>query len=488
MPPKSTNPTPSKEELNQVIPALYTGFGVTLGGMVLPKPGDDLEWEYGLNIYPKMLQEPTLSACDDIVRMLVLEADPEIKPNIEEPDSESEPGYNDLLSEHEASKEVADYVEDLLKIRFQTKLRTIFWQMLEGYAVGSKLAEKVYGILDGAVQIVDVRPKSRKMYSLVVSPFYDVLGIRAGVANVGMITDLNGFDFGNGFFPIDRFWLFTPKKGEDGSPIGVAALRSCYAPWYEKLLTRPESLKYMRQFGGGMVSLELPPITTQNKDVILPDGTKVDRVAYYQSLITAFASNGGAFATENGSKINVHSPNGEGKAFEAKFDRCDREMCLAFLKSSRAVLEAQYGSRADSQTSLDLLKSVVNWLRQALCESFSTVIATIVELRFGIDAVQNYLPSLVLEEAKDQDIPALLTALSSALSSGVITPQQMQFWDRKLGQPVRDTADMQDPTEEEDAPEDGATFRRGKKSKASTIGSRLSQRYAAATEPLSEHR
>lgn len=471
--------TPSESDLNQVIPALYSSMSVSVNGHILPKPGDDLQYEFGLNIYPKMLQEPVLAALDDIVRMLVLEADPVFPPAIKEPESESDPNFEETQAEHEAAKEVSDYVTELLKKRFKTPLRAIFWQMLEGYGQAHKLAEKVFGIDNGAVQVVDLKPKPRKMYSLTVNPFYDVLGVKAGVSTIGMITDLKGFDFQNDWFPIDRFWLFTPRM-VDGNPMGHAALRPCYAPWYEKLLTRPESLKFMRQFGGGMVSLELPVITDKNKTVQVGDQL-IDRQVYYQSLAQTFAANGGAFTLENGAKLELHVPDSEGQAFEAKFDRCDREMALAFVKSVRAILEAQHGSKADSETSLGLLKSLVNWLRGALCDSFNgSVIRTIVELAFGQEAVDKYLPCMTMEESKEEDIPTLLTALSSALAAGVITPEQMPHWDRKLGQPVREVTDEEptDPAEEE-APGKGATFRR--QEKTDTYRQRLSKRYAKAT-------
>lgn len=476
----ATVPEPTKEELNQVIPSLFNGFNVTLGGIVLPKPGDDLEWEYGLNIYPKMLQEPTLAALDDIVRMLVLEAEPSITPNIKEPESQSDPNFDATSAEHERSKEVSDYVEDLVFNKFKTPIRTIFWQVLVAYAMGHSLAEKVYGILDGAIQVVDLKPKPRKMYSLVVTPFYDVLGVKVGASSLGMITAEAGFNFSDGFFPIDRFWLFTPRMA-DGNPQGVAALRPCYAPWYEKLLTRPESLKYMRQFGGGMVSLELPPIDSKNEKITV-GGVEWTRMDYYQFIIASFATSGGALTHENGSTLAVHVPDGEGKAFEAKFDRCDREMCLAFVKSVRAILEAQHGSRADSETSLGLLKSLVNWLRSILCESFANVIKTIVLLKFGQESVDKYLPRLTMEEAEDADIPSLLTALASALAAGVITPEQMPHWDRILGQPIREVTDT-DPIDpaEEGAPTGGATFRRQKEIRTKRID--LQKRYAAAAKP-----
>jgi hypothetical protein len=481
MKPKTETVMPTEAQVGEEILALYSGLNVQLGGNVLPKPGDDIEYQFGLPIYEQMRNEPMLTALDDIVRILVLEAPLDFEPAVKAPGT-TEEDYEAQLSQHEKAEEVRLFVKSEIK-NLKSNIKTVLWEALEGYSVGHKLFEIVYEIGAEGIHIADLKPKGKKLYTIVVDNFMNTLGIIPGL-NDGKLGFLQ--DAKTGLIGPEKFWVFAPRI-KDGDPRGVAAYRACYAPWYEKQLTRPESLKFLKQFGGGMISLELPEITEKNRYVTV-DGVKYERVVYYQSILTKFAVNGGAFSHEHGANITVHSSNGEGKAFQNQFDRSDREMALAFLKSTRAILEAQHGSKADSETSLDLLSSLVEWLRDSLCESIMHVVKLMVLLRFGVEAVQNLLPTATLAELQKEDIPALLSALSQALAAGMVTPEQLPYWDQKLGQPVRvvtegeEVSDGSEEEQEDDAPKMGASFRT--KSKANSERERLSQRYEAATEQL----
>lgn len=461
----------------QIVGTLSTTTVLTLNGRILPVAVDDLDADLGHQVYERMLSEPCLAASDDIVRIMAMEAPLQFGDTIPAPrEGDTSPEAIAQNAEHEQAEEIRSFVEWMID-QLVPSMRQVEWRMLGAYAIGHRLAELVKEIrtYNGEKRLVvrSIKPKPRTAYNLAVTKFMDFLG---AVPGAGRLL----YDYENkpadAFVPAENLFLFT-MRSENGDPRGKAALRPCYTPWREKQSARVESSKTVSQFGGGMVTLEIPPMSGS-----APKGFG-SWAEYYQALLVNMAT-GGAMTIPQGAKFTIHTAGqGASAIFDSTFDRCDREMVLAYLKSVRATMESKYGSKADSQTSYGLLTSVINWLRQEFCEAFrEQVVRPIVAANWGAEAAEKYTPTVSMEELKDQDVPALITAVSTGIASGAIQPWQMPFWDSKIGQPVRESADVEamnsDGATEEVAPDSGASFCRPT-SRAER--ERLSQRLKAAS-------
>jgi hypothetical protein len=442
----------------------------------LPAAADDLTQEQGLAVYQRMENEPAMASSDFILRALTLSPGWALGTSVEEPGKDAEP---EEVKAYAQAEDVRLYVERALN-RLETPLSGVMDAALSAWGNGHKLFEQVRAVVkddDGssAVQTVAIKPKPYDAYRLVVTRNMDLLGAIPG-NGLSLYVGLPGEEPPR-FVPSEDLFVFT-LRGENGDPRGKAAKRACYDAWNRKQRTKPESLRHAALFGSGRLSLEGPAptanVTTEPKVTV--GGVNYGLVDWLSIQAPAIA-NGSFVILPDGWQLKVHNPTGNGEAFERAFDRCDREMVMAFLTVTRATLEAEHGSKADSETAMGMLTFLVNYLRDHLCEQVRTqILRPLVAFKYGEDVARLYCPKLLMATAEQEDVPSLLAAIAQARGQegGVITDEQMPYWDRKLGQPERDLDETEGSDEEADQEQDdtqafsGPTFKAG-----STLPSRL---------------
>lgn len=435
------------------------------GDRALPLAVDDAEREFGPELWDKMLNEPILAASDDLLRILVLEDGLTLVPCIDKPDERTATAAD--VADYQTAVEMRDFCLQILKGLPRDPL-DISWDMLDAYSRGHKIAEINLDIcnegeLKGKTVITSIKTKPRGVYAFVVDGFMNwrgIIGKMPGISNslwTGLLADLKGMV--NAVSPKKFFLLNFGSR--DGDPRGRAALRPCYDPYRSKQLIKPEHLKFLAQFGGGMITATADKDTKPKVNVRAKDGSFTEMALQDAVLgILREMKNGGLAAFPPGVDVEIHVPNATGEAFELAFDRKDREMVIAYLKQTRATQEAKHGSKADSGTATDLLTSVRNYVRRRLCDAWRRcVLWLIVDLNFGVEKAKKFTPNVEMSAVDKPDFAAIASGVATLQAAGWIAEEQKAYYDGLLGAPDRnvDSGGTETPDDKAPGEEDPAT-------------------------------
>ncbi len=405
-----------------------------IGDRALPQSIDDAEADFGLAIFDRMYNDPVIGGHVDLLRIKVLENGMSITPAYVCDDlSSASPG--DVQRHNEADR-VARYVRFMLTGLEDDQfsgLKDVLWDMLGAIYKGHKLAEvttelATTGEFSGYERIESIRAKPRENYAFVVDGYNRFRGVMAIVPGKG-ITIRQGLVFDINQLPnaISPDKLFILSLGaQNGDPRGRSWLRPAYAPWYEKLIARSDDLKNLAQHAGGKISIEMPENATSSDPAKTPEQEVLDNAVQWV--------NGGVFVAKYGTKLTVHYPNGTAAPFDTFMNRRDREIVLAIIKNIRSTMDTQHGSRADSSTGENMLDSVVNFLREKLCEAFARVLKRIVVRNLG-EAAAELMPEIGMSSAAQPDIATEVRAFSSA--GYELDESQFSGVDNRLGMKPR---------------------------------------------------
>lgn len=416
---------------------------------ILPVAADDLDDELYLAVSRRMESEYAIASSLFVLTALVGASGYSLGTALEEP------GFKATAQEkadYEEAESIRLYNERCLQ-RFETPMMEVVAEACEAWGDGHKLFEVVNAVVtddDGteSAQIVALKPKPRENYRLVVTRNMDLLGAIPG--NGGSLwvyqpeqtrTEGDRSDRLAEFVGAEDLFIVTMRP-RNGDPRGRGAKRAAYDPWNRKQRAKPEALKHATLFGSGRISIEGPEPkegSYSGPKKVMYGGKEMDLMDYMAQVIgPALTANSFVFLPDGWREV-VHPPQGDGRVFENIFDRCDTEMKTAILGVNRATEEATNGSKADSETALGLLAVTINHIKTTICEAFRRqVLYRNTALKFGEDAARRFTPKLLMAAVEDEDRPALLTALATAYAAGVVTPEQLPYWDREVGQPERD--------------------------------------------------
>jgi phage gp29-like protein len=176
--------------------------------------------------------------------------------------------------------------------------------------------------------------------------------------------------------------------------------------------------------------------------------TKTPEEALLESLIQF--QGGTAIALKGGSRLEPIQSAGNGEAFIQAHDMLRREIVLGILRVTRATLESQHGSKADSQTAQDMLNVFVAFIRRIVEQMMDRdVVSWLVDLNFGRSALQ-YAPRFVLSRVEREDVAKLADAIAKLWSAEYFDESQVPELDQKLGMPHRDFEAWQSRRRERD--------------------------------------
>lgn len=459
---------PIERDRGDVVSRLDTGYiagtaqyPFIRSDIALPMTIDDAEREYGIDIYERMKREPILAAIERVIKIVVLADGLTIAPRYSKPEDQTDAEKMDAWQK---SEEMAEYVRaaiDRLGKVSRPIMRTL-WNLLDAPRLGHKLAEIVYdfipdGPFAGALGIAEFQTKPRQNYVFVLDERNRFRGVIAKVPGgsialrTGLVYDVSQIP--NAIAP-EKLVILT-LDDEDGDPRGVSWWRPLWDPWYRKQILKPEHMKTGVQFGGGMISVELPE-KAESVSVKDPSGGEI-RDRGTDGRVTLLAStlwtaqqlrNGGVGVFHNGTTVTVHTPKADSKFFDESFDMLDREMVTAFLLSARSILEAQHGSKADTDTSADLLDELKMFVRSRLCEVLTDgPFYTLVKNSYGPEMAQ-YSPIARMQRTSRPDFAGnagAVAQLSAAIDALEISRNQKEYLKTEiLGMPPTDT----DPADE----------------------------------------
>jgi hypothetical protein len=446
-------PQPTTKDISQERLLSYAVNGAYYGYMSgyaqylqsLPRHVDDIERDFGLDIYKKMLHDSAVSSSVNSIKTDVLSSGVRLTGRIAQPAAfKDDP---EALREYEQSEQIKGEVEDMLD-GLQQPIEEILDEMLDCLAYGHTLAEKVYTAKDGKLMLSTLRVKPRTRYSFIANAYMDVLGAVPVEFAAGMMEQ-----FPEQGVPREKIFLLSfGSKG--GDPRGQSILRPAYNWWYLKQQICPHYLKYLVQFATPSLLGILPEGAGEiMTGEVNPDGTPVTKTAE-TAMVEALEQfqNASTMAMGHGGDVRPIQVAGNGEAYLEGFNFFDAQITRAIVMSARALMEAEHGSKADSDSSQDVKDKCVSSLRRKVETSFyRDVIFPTVRYNYGADVAKRFAPVLTLADVAQEDLVAYGNMIANLTRGGYLHESQYPGIDAKLGLPERDMEAMETEKEQRQA-------------------------------------
>lgn len=398
---------------------------------VLSNAVDDIAREIGWRSYDAMLTDPAVQSAVRVLVLAIVADGPQVTPCYK-----TTPGQEEGPKEKRA-REMAEFGQRYLG-RSNVDIFGASVDLLMACCYGSRLAEQVcveceVGDDAGLLVLDKLKVKPRTAWRYVVDGTNEVLGIQAAQADPKQPLLQ--------FMPRDKFAIVSWMPNE-GDPRGTSILRAAYNAWNLKIMTWPQYFQHLTQFGGNSVVAELPPNAVPVTPLDgygnpIPGPQQSPAEAMLEQLV-AWQS-GSALAIANGAKVYTVGGTGDGSAFTKSVDLFNREITQAILYQTRATLEAEHGSKADTDSSADIFGLLVRYGRSLLSGVYRRdVIHRGIEINFGKADADEFCPEVSFGETEHQDYASLWTAFASLVSSGALDPSQIPGMCQKIGIPVPD--------------------------------------------------
>jgi hypothetical protein len=404
----------------------------------LPAPLDDVESDFGDDIYDKMMLDTQISACVTILKAGILEGGVELTSAISDADDEK----------FDLAKRITDEAVAMID-NLRTPIDDVLWDMLACIQKGSKVAELVFELQPGKLEnrpmlhIVSIKPKPRRSTAFVVDAYDNVFGMLVRLPGQSSpFLGLNAFDPQNppmNFLPREKFAIATFRT-TDGDPRGTSLLRPAYDPWWRKRQIYQEHLRYLAQFAGPSIIGFTPPDAqtlpvTDDLGNLVPGAVPITPE---EAMLVALQQlrNGTAAAFPGGSLVQPIEMHGEGIAFLKAIAECNVSITKSLLTQELATEEGEHQARAAAQVHQDVLGTLVRQGKRGLLRMFvKDILKPWVIYNWGSKAV-DLVPVPSLGETEQQDMAPLIAALASA--GYLVGASQLPELDVMLGLPKRD--------------------------------------------------
>jgi hypothetical protein len=409
----------------------------------LPGAIDDITQDFGDDLYERMRLDPVVAANLNILRASIVEEGVALACPL---DDEAADGYA-------LGQEIEDFCEGVLA-DLQIPLDDVLWDLLDAILLGSRIAEEVYTDVPATAYALPgtspisrtqpllilsaLKPKPRNSTGFVVDAFMNVQAISTARPGMGMglgaLSTIGG-TWPPGWLKRDKFAVLTFRP-KDADPRGTSAFRAAYTPWFAKQEIWQEFLKYLAQFASAAIYAIASEAATKS-GILSPnaDGTSTLRPAgeVLRDTLLAFR-NGTAMGLPYGTLLGTIEVKGDGQAFHNGFLHCDQQITIAVLHQTRATMEAQHGSKADSETGQDILGTVIRQAKRALCTMLRRdILRPLVSYNYGPDAARSLTPMVSLGSVEQQDWSDRALAVAALAKSGYLAPEHYAEIDASLG-------------------------------------------------------
>jgi hypothetical protein len=398
---------------------------------------------HSLAEYERMLDSPAVGSSFNVIRTSVLSGGLALLPSVKQPGSVGKPGQDDGTQvEADLCDEIAQSNRRLLGL-WETPLPLVLWEGLESLPFGHKLGEPVAddvagGPDDGLLAIRRFKWKPRSSYRFRVDRAMNVVAITAlAIGDDGLTTSWEQFD------PDGFAWLtWDPYCGD---PRGRSMFRMPRDPWKRLEEIWPDVVGGLKQFGtpimwgttapgSGMVP-KIDPKTGQP----LPGPGVTAEYAMAASMIKM--RGGSVGAGKNGSDIKVVESQKDSVVVATGIDIFMKQIVMSLLLQTRMTMEAQHGSRADSETGQDVGGNLVRLLRMWLERFVRSLLIRQNTWNYGEDIARRCTPLVDLGGTEHHDFAANAAAVGVLIQSSYPTEAQLPAIDTFLGLPQRQPGD-----------------------------------------------
>jgi hypothetical protein len=410
-----------------------TGFA----GILLSHTIDDVVRQFGIRVYELMLYDPAVWAAFQLWKAGVLSDGHQLSPAVKE-----DPG--DLTAEAlkrkgpvsrrtaKADVELAQTVTDAgvrAMAGLEEPLDETLEEMLDAYAFGCTLAELTMDWAEGGpdkglMMPTSLVPKPRWSYGFRVDAYNKLLAIRGWT--------------GEGWEDIEpsKFAVLSWKP-RHRDPRGRSGFRAIYQPWHLKLQQYPEFGEFLEKFADPSLAVTASPDAKPDYQMVNGQVTVVSVLDQLQNALAKYKGRR-YMALPPGTTATLLESRSDGQAWLSAFDRYDKDIFRGILFNSRAIQEAEHGSKNDTDNASDLASLSFTQGRVPLARMVrGRVLRPWVRANWGDDVAARLTP-VVSFGAPGNVAADLLTAYASAYGSGFIDEAQLPvIWDR-LGLPPID--------------------------------------------------
>lgn len=429
----------------------------------LPKHVDDIERDFP-GIYEQMRKDPQYSSCITLLKLAILARGVDLLPAVPKPGDDADA---EALAEYAMAQELTEHCKRQINRLTTPFVYGTLFNLLDCLDHGNKIAECNYeyakdGPDEGKLVLTSIKVKPRWALSFVVDRFMNVLGLlptqTGQPAYAGALSGLT-LAPGQKILPRKKFLILTCRP-VDEDPRGTSIGRPAYHGWWFKQQAWGEWLRTLATFASGNLigttaeqAQPLPVEDAAGNPVLDANGLQVF-VTPEQAMSAGLEDvrNGSTIVVPFGASVKIERPSGDvGKAFEVAIDTGNREMTTGILGQTRSTMEAEHGSKADSQTGQDVLGILVahekTGVEQALrCD----VLMPICEWNYGPEYL--YLtPRVTLGETAEEDLAELGRTVAALMSAGYFEPEQLPGMDARLGFEVRSEESVEKAKERRDA-------------------------------------
>jgi hypothetical protein len=227
---------------------------------------------------------------------------------------------------------------------------------------------------------------------------------------------------------------------KDGDPRGTSILRAAYQPWNAKTRAFPNYFRYLEFIAKPRLFLERSEDFAGAPKIDESTGL-IDRTAPLdrpeedaKDALLILGNSGGVMVGAKGDKVQVIESKLDGSAFVKAMDWYDRQGNLAIIQNTRTLMEAESGSKADSQTGQDITRQVQGFVRmtpESVVED-QIFYRAIRDNGWGKEVADRLTPKASFGSSSKEDFAATATSVAALEKSGYLTPDQLPWIDTNL--------------------------------------------------------
>lgn len=208
----------------------------------------------------------------------------------------------------------------------------------------------------------------------------------------------------------------------------------------------PEFYEGNRKFGTPSLML-----TTGEKSapMVSPRGPKGEEIPGSKPVTGEFAlsvqgsklKGGGVIAASYGATGKVLESTRDGVGMNAAIAVLEAQIIVCFVLNTRVLREAEYGSKADSESGTGVLTTYAQSVRTSLCRAARRPFRYLVEANYDADVAARHTPNVTLGKTDPRTFAAVAQSLGVLYQSGFFTERQLHWLDAYLGLPQRRPGD-----------------------------------------------
>lgn len=416
----------------------------------LPRPTDDVERDFGMDIYEKMLNDPVVSSAIQALKIQALSSGVRFTARKSEGKRVKGESFAADAGEYGRSEEMRLFIEETMN-GLQQPLSAIISDMLDCLAFGHSLAEMVFAPAGNVLKLTALRVKNRARFAYVTDRFLQLLGVVPSEQAAGIVP-------AEWVIPRRKFWHLTIFTHQS-DPRGRSLLRPAYNAWNLKQQSWNHYLKYLMQFATPSI---LALLYDDAKDQHLLDdeghfvtdhnGERITLSAeeMVTRKLTKFA-NSSVMALRQVKQCEIVQAQGAGEPYLNAITLYNNEMAQAIVMAPRALMEAQYGSKADSVTGKDLLDTFTSYIQREVEAAFyRDVIHPLCVLNFGQADADRYAPLMLLSSDNQRDTVQYGNMVANLARAGYLHDSQHAGIDGQIGLPERENQRYPKPSDKSD--------------------------------------